>query len=75
MTALLRHGDLDIFDVIGGLLEGEPLMIAAVVFVFGSIAFFGLYENGTRGSFVRSKKERRRAGGRRKHVIWKYERD
>jgi hypothetical protein len=72
---LLRHGDFDIFDLIEGLSSGSILMWIALVVVLGSIGFFAIFEKVTGKSFVKSKEERRRARERRKHVIWKYERD
>ena len=75
VVPVLRHGDADIFDLIHGIQEGDPFMLLAVAFILGCIAFFFLYEKLTGRPFVKSKKERRRARERRKHVIWKYERD
>jgi len=72
---LLRHGDTDIFDLIHGLRDGDPLIIAALVFILCCIAFFGLHEKVTGRPYVKSKKDRRRARERRKHVVWKYERN
>ena len=72
---ILRHGDTDIFDLIHGLREGDPLMIGVVVLIVGMVAFFALHELVTGRPFVKSKKERRRAHERRHKVLWKYERD
>lgn len=72
---ILRHGDADIFDLIQGLRDGDPVWFAVLAIIGGCILFFALYEALGGRPFVRSKKERRRARERRQSVLWKYERD
>lgn len=71
---VLSH-KLDIFEFMGGLLDGDALSWITLGAILGIIAFFALYQKVTGRSFVKSKKERRAWRESRHHVLWKYERD
>ena len=75
LIPLLRHGDADIFDFIHGIQEGDPLMLLVAGGLVAFVGFAAIHQWLSGESFVRSKKERRRAYERRHHVIWKHERD
>jgi hypothetical protein len=80
MIAMFGTGSLilarsSVVDLIRGLVEGERSSWIALVIIAGCIAFFIAYEKVTGKSIVRSRKERREARRRRKHVVWEHRRD
>lgn len=70
-----RDRRYDVIDLIRDLASGDPMGWIAIGGIGGLIAFFALYQKFTGRSFVKSRKERREARRRRKHVIWEYRRD
>ena len=64
----------DIFEFFQDLWQGESSAWIALGVIVGIISFFAFYKKVTGKQFVKSKKERREARNRRKHVVWEYRR-
>ena len=64
----------DVFEFFQDLSQGEKSSWIALGVIVGIICFFAIYKKITGKQFVKSKKERREARKRRKHVIWEYTR-
>ena len=64
-----------VIDFFKRLVAGETGAWIAFSAIAGCILFFAFYKKVTGKDFVKSKKERREARKRRKHVLWEYKRD
>ena len=74
-TITLARTRYDVVDFVTGLFRGDAMAWIALGMIAGLIAFFVVYEKVTGRPFVKSKKQRREARKRRKHVLWEYHRD
>lgn len=72
---LLARDRYTIFEFISDLWNGEPMGWLALGLIAGLIGFFVIYKQLTGEDFVKSRKERREARRKRKHVVWEYQRD
>lgn len=71
---LLARNRVSILEFIEMLTDGDTVAWIILGALAACIAFFILYEKMTGRPFVKSKKERREARHRRKHVLWEYKR-
>ena len=74
VNVMPRRDRWDIFDFARELWHGEPVAWYALAAIIAFIATAAIYQKVTGKSLVKSKRERREARRRRKHVIWEYER-
>jgi hypothetical protein len=74
-SVLQGRGRYDIIDLVKELWQGEPGAWAVLGAIVAFVTFLAAYQKVAGKSLVKSKRERREARCRRKHVIWEYKRD